>query len=124
MALGVVLWGLHMGLTQGLLATLVADAAPAELRCTAYGMFNLMTGLALLAASVIAGALWDAMGPRGTFLTGAIFTVLAVIVLLMLRRSRNGGALGGLSDRLSRRHGAPCRRYRGHEPRGADCHDS
>jgi MFS family permease len=91
-AMGVALWGLHMGLTQGLLATLVADAAPAELRGTAYGMFNLMTGVALLAASVIAGGLWDAIGPRGTFLAGAVFTVLAVIGLLMLRRSRNRGA--------------------------------
>jgi MFS family permease len=69
-AIGVVLWGLHMGLTQGLLATLVADTAPAELRGTAYGMFNLATGIALLAASVIAGSLWDAVGPKGTFLAG------------------------------------------------------
>jgi MFS family permease len=94
-ALGVILWGLHMGLTQGLLATLVADAAPPELRGTAYGMFNLMTGLALLAASVIAGGLWDAKGPRGTFLAGAAFTALAVIGLLTLRRSRSGGVQGG-----------------------------
>ena len=73
-AAGVILWGLHMGLTQGLLATLVADTAPAELRGTAYGMFNLLTGLALLAASIIAGALWDLVGPKGTFLAGAAFT--------------------------------------------------
>ena len=66
-AMGVILWGLHMGLTQGLLATLVADTAPAELRGTAYGMFNLLTGLALLAASVIAGTLWDASGRRALF---------------------------------------------------------
>jgi MFS family permease len=85
-AVGVVLWGLHMGLTQGLLATLVADSAPPELRGTAYGMFNLTTGLALLAASVIAGALWDAVGPRGTFLAGAAFTALAVVGLLFVRR--------------------------------------
>jgi MFS family permease len=86
-AMGVILWGLHMGLTQGLLATLVADAAPAELRGTAYGMFNLMTGLALLAASVLAGALWDAIGPKGTFLAGAAFTALAIAGLLALRRN-------------------------------------
>lgn len=85
-AIGVVFWGLHMGLTQGLLATLVADTAPAELRGTAYGMFNLMTGLALLAASVIAGGLWDVIGPESTFLAGAIFTALAVIGLLTMRR--------------------------------------
>ena len=86
-ALGVVLWGLHMGLTQGLLATLVADTAPAELRGTAYGMFNLMTGLALLAASIIAGALWDIIGPQGTFLAGAAFTSVAIAGLLVLRRN-------------------------------------
>jgi MFS family permease len=90
--LGVVLWGLHMGLTQGLLATLVADTAPAELRGTAYGVFNLTTGLALLAASVIAGGLWDAVGPEGTFLAGAAFTALAVAGLLALRGS---GVAGG-----------------------------
>ncbi len=90
-ALGVVLWGLHMGLTQGLLATLVADTAPAELRGTAYGMFNLITGLALLAASVIAGALWDATGPRGTFLAGAVFTAVAIGGLITLRRNGYSG---------------------------------
>ena len=87
-AIGVILWGLHMGLTQGLLATLVADTAPAELRGTAYGMFNLLTGLALLAASIIAGALWDVVGPKGTFLAGAVFTALAVAGLLTVRRPR------------------------------------
>ena len=91
-AVGVILWGLHMGLTQGLLATLVADTAPAELRGTAYGMFNLLTGLALLAASVIAGALWDAIGPKGTFFAGAAFSALAVGGLLTVRRPATGGA--------------------------------
>jgi MFS family permease len=90
-ACGVILWGLHMGLTQGLLATLVADTAPAELRGTAYGMFNLMTGLALLAASVIAGALWDVAGPKGTFLAGAAFTAVAILGLLTLRRNGYAG---------------------------------
>jgi MFS family permease len=84
--LGVVLWGLHMGFTQGLLATLVADAAPADLRGTAFGMFNLLTGLALLAASVIAGELWDVVGPAGTFLSGAVFSVLALLGLGLVRR--------------------------------------
>lgn len=92
-ALGVILWGLHMGLTQGLLATLVADTVPAELRGTAYGMLNLMTGLALLAASVIAGALWDAIGPKGTFFAGAAFATISVAGLVALRRhSLAGGA--------------------------------
>jgi MFS family permease len=83
---GVALWGLHMGFTQGLLAALVADAAPPELRGTAFGMFNLLTGIALLAASVIAGALWDAIGPQGTFIAGAVFTLLALAGLLALGR--------------------------------------
>ncbi|HLL26824.1 MAG TPA: MFS transporter [Xanthobacteraceae bacterium] len=84
-AIGVALWGLHMGFTQGLLAALVADSAPPELRGTAFGMFNLMSGLALLAASIIAGALWDAAGPQGTFFAGAAFTALALLGLFVIR---------------------------------------
>ena len=85
-ALGVVLWGLHMGFTQGLLATLIADTAPAELRGTAYGVFNLLGGLALLAASVGAGALWDNLGPMAPFLAGAGLTGLALVGLWLVRR--------------------------------------
>ena len=85
LAAGVALWGLHMGLTQGLLASLVADTSPAPLRGTAFGMFNLLTGLATLVASVIAGALWDRIGPAGTFLAGALFTAAALLTLLPLR---------------------------------------
>jgi|tagenome__1003787_1003787.scaffolds.fasta_scaffold20981384_2 MFS family permease len=88
--LGAALWGLHMGLTQGLLATLVADTAPGELRGTAFGMFNLVTGLAMLAASVIAGGLWDAVGPQGTFFAGAVFTAAAIAALPLLRRRLGG----------------------------------
>ncbi|NVN87359.1 MAG: MFS transporter [Rhodopseudomonas sp.] len=84
-AIGVVLWGLHMGLTQGLLATLVADTSPPELRGTAYGFFNLAGGLAMLAASVTAGALWDIAGPQGTFLAGAGFALLSLAGLLMVQ---------------------------------------
>ena len=84
-ALGVVLWGLHMGFTQGLLATLVADTSPPELRGTAYGLFNLLGGFATLAASVIAGSLWDAGGAKVAFLTGACFTLIALIGLLTIR---------------------------------------
>ncbi|MER8420700.1 MFS transporter [Mesorhizobium sp. M1329] len=94
LVLGVVLWGLHMGFTQGLLATLIADAAPAELRGTAFGMFNLVTGVALLIASVVAGALWDAMGPQGTFLAGAVFTVLTLVGLLPVRARLGKRAVG------------------------------
>ena len=92
-AIGVALWGLHMGFTQGLLATLVADAAPAELRGTAFGVFNLVSGVVLLLASVIAGGLWDIAGPEGTFLAGAAFATLALLGLLLIRgrlvRARN-----------------------------------
>ena len=90
LALGVTLWGLHMGLTQGLLAALVADTAPAELRGTAYGFFNLLGGVAMLAASVIAGALWDIAGPQVTFLAGAGFALVALAGLLMVH-----GQIGG-----------------------------
>ncbi len=85
-ALGVALWGLHMGLTQGLLAALVADTAPAELRGTAYGFFNLVVGLAMLAASIIAGSLWDIAGPQMTFLAGAGFALVALAGLLTVHR--------------------------------------
>ena len=84
--IGVALWGLHMGLTQGLLSALVADAAPANLRGTAFGVFNLVSGLAMLLASVIAGGLWDWVGPDGTFLAGALFTAIALVVLPFAHR--------------------------------------
>jgi MFS family permease len=83
-AIGVALWGLHMGFTQGLFAALVADAAPPELRGTAFGYFNLLTGVAMLAASVIAGALWDAYGPEGAFLAGLVFALVALLGLLTM----------------------------------------
>jgi len=75
---GTALWGLHMGLTQGLLAALIADVTPADLRGTAFGIFSFISGLMLLAASVIAGMLWDAIGPAATFLAGAAFTAIAL----------------------------------------------
>jgi MFS family permease len=75
---GAALWGLHMALTQGLLAKLVADAAPIDLRGSAFGAFNLISGIAALGASVIAGALWSAFGPEATFLASAGFAVTAV----------------------------------------------
>ena len=78
---GVSLWGVHMGITQGLLATMVADTAPADLRGTAFGMFNLTSGVAMLVASVLAGLLWDAFGPSSTFYAGACFCALAIVAL-------------------------------------------
>jgi MFS family permease len=79
---GAALWGLHMGLTQGLLAALVAAASPADLRGSAFGVFNLASGIALLIASALAGWLWDAYGPRFTFYAGAVFTAVALVALL------------------------------------------
>ncbi len=86
---GAALWGLHMGLTQGLFAKLVADTAPAELRGTAFGIFNVASGVALLLASVIAGALWGAIGPAATFIAGAVFasvTALGIVIYGARRR--------------------------------------
>ncbi len=82
--IGVALWGLHMGFTQGLLATLVADASPPELRGTAFGLFNLVSGTALLLASVMAGSLWDAYGPQATFLAGTCFAALSLCGFLLV----------------------------------------
>jgi MFS family permease len=78
---GIALWGLHMALTQGLLATMVADTAPAELRGTAFGVFNLASGVAMLVASGLAGALWDRLGGASTFVAGAIIAAVALALL-------------------------------------------
>ena len=78
---GVALWGVHMGITQGLLATMVADAAPADLRGTAFGFFSLVSCLAMLLASVLAGLFWDRLGASSTFYLGATFCVLALMGL-------------------------------------------
>lgn len=78
---GVALWGVHMGMTQGLLATMVADTAPADLRGTAFGFFNLVSGLAMLIASAVAGLLWDRLGASFTFYAGAVFSGLALLGL-------------------------------------------
>ena len=82
---GVLFWGLHLGLTQGLLSALVADAAPPTLRGTAFGIYNLVSGLALLAASVIAGGLWEKLGPQTTFLAGTGFAIVAAGGLMFVR---------------------------------------
>jgi MFS family permease len=76
---GVVLWGLHLAMTQGLLAAMIADTAPADLRGTAYGFFNLASGLAMLLASVLAGLLWDGLGASFTFIAGGVFALLALL---------------------------------------------
>jgi len=83
---GISLWGLHLGITQGLLATMVADTAPEDLRGTAYGFFNLVGGLAMLIASTLAGLLWDRLGASFTFIAGAGFCLLALISLVAAPR--------------------------------------
>jgi MFS family permease len=83
---GVALWGIHMGMTQGLLATMVAEAAPADLRGTAFGFFNLVSGVAMLVASALAGLLWDSYGAASTFIAGAGFCVLTLVVLALHRQ--------------------------------------
>lgn len=83
MLLGVALWGIHMGITQGLLATMVADTAPPDLLGTAYGVFNLASGVAMLIASGLAGWLWDRHGAEATFLAGAAFCLLALAGLVL-----------------------------------------
>jgi MFS family permease len=96
---GAALWGLHMAFTQGLLSKLVADAAPVALRGTAFGVFNLVSGGALLLASVIAGALWGILGAPATFVAGAAFAAAAAAGLLAYRTRphpvRHGSADGG-----------------------------
>jgi sugar phosphate permease len=91
--LGAGLWGLHMALTQGTLTKLVADAAPADLRGTGFGFFNLVTGISTLFASLIAGALWSRSGPSATFLTGAVFAGTAALGVMayfyILNKPRN-----------------------------------
>jgi len=86
LGVGVVLWGLHMGMTQGLLAAMVADTAPADLRGTAFGFFNLLSGMAMLASSAIAGLLWDRIGSAFTFYAGAGFAALTLGALGVLRQ--------------------------------------
>jgi MFS family permease len=81
---GVMLWGFHMGMTQGLLARMVVDASPADLRGTAFGFFNLMTGIAMLIASVLAGYVWDGLGAAYTFYVGAGISALALVGLSAL----------------------------------------
>ena len=91
--IGAALWGLHMALTQGLLAALVAATAPADLRGTAFGLFNLASGVALLIASSLAGFLWQSIGPAATFIAGAVFTAIAWAALWTVRATRRLPAL-------------------------------
>ena len=92
--IGAAFWGLHMAATQGLLSKLIADTAPGELRGTAFGIYYLVSGVALLLASVIAGALWSAFGASATFIAGAVFSALAALGLLLFRPGTDGAAPG------------------------------
>ena len=94
MLIGVTLWGVHMGMTQGLLAAMVADTAPADLRGTAFGFFNLVSGVALLVASVIAGLLWDRLGASWTFYAGAGFSVVAMVGVWFRSERQGAGGRG------------------------------
>ena len=88
--LGIGLWGLHMGLTQGVLAALISATAPDRLRGTGFGLFGLITGLASLLASVLAGLLWDRIGAQATFLAGAAFAAAAFVAFLLVNRDPSG----------------------------------
>lgn len=80
---GAALWGLHMGFSQGILAAMVADTTPKNMKGTAFGIFNLASGVCMLLASVLAGWLWQSWGPSATFLAGAVFAVIALLALGM-----------------------------------------
>lgn len=82
---GVVFWGVHMGMTQGLMSALIAHCAPDDLRATAFGFFNLISGIALLCASMIAGLLWQNFGSSFTFYTGALFAIITLIGLISFK---------------------------------------
>ncbi len=86
---GVALWGLHMGLTQGLLSAMVADIAPTDMRGTAFGVFSLISGVVVLIASVLAGYLWDTQGSWATFMAGAAFTAVAMMLFPFIRTAKN-----------------------------------
>ena len=90
--LGVAIWGLHMGMTQGILSAMVADTAPSHMRGTAFGVFNLMNGVGVLMASFAAGALWQRFGPSATFEWGCFLTVLGIILSVPLMRNRGDSA--------------------------------
>lgn len=95
MMLGVGVWGLHMGFSQGILASLVADTAPMELKGTAFGIYNLVSGACMLIASVLAGGIWQTMGSENTFLMGALLAATALLLLfgsprILQRPSKDG----------------------------------
>jgi MFS family permease len=87
-ALGIALWGIHLALTQGLLATLIADAAPASLRGTAFGLFNLASGVAMLIGNMLTGWIWDMSGAESAFLLSTVTAAALLLALPWVRPSR------------------------------------
>lgn|SRR5574338_40900 len=92
---GITCWGLHMGMTQGLLATMVADTAPADLRGSAFGFFNLVSGLTMMFASGLAGLIWDHLGAGQTFIAGALFSAIALLGVLFRWEAHTSNAPSG-----------------------------
>lgn len=92
---GVALWGLHMGLTQGVLAAMVAATSPAHLRGSGFGIFNLISGVMMLVASVVAGALWQHVNPAATFVTGGALCAICLVGLAWVHPMRPSGAVPG-----------------------------
>ena len=88
LGLGVLLWGAHMALTQGIFARMIADSAPAELRATSFGAFYFASGIATLLASFGAGIIWDRSGASATFIAGAGVAALALVMLTLLPKDR------------------------------------
>ncbi|MDY7560686.1 MFS transporter [Pseudomonas sp. 10B1] len=97
MMLGVALWGLHMGFSQGILASMVADKTPGKLKGTAFGIFNLVSGVCMLIASVLAGWLWQSLGSESTFLMGALLAATALVLLLVKKQSFHQAKSGEVS---------------------------
>jgi len=89
---GAALWGLHMGLTQGLLSALVADATTPQLRGTAFGVFGLICGGAILLASLLAGWLWQHYGPVAAFSSGAMIAALSLVGFFWINSEEKAGS--------------------------------
>ncbi|OLL27253.1 MFS transporter [Burkholderia sp. SRS-W-2-2016] len=89
---GVAVWGLHMGFTQGVVTALIAEAAPPTLRGTAFGVFNLACGLCMIVGSTLAGWLWDRFGSPTTFVAGAALAVVPLVLCLLAPRQTPSSA--------------------------------
>jgi MFS family permease len=88
LTVGILLWGAHMALTQGIFARMIADVAPDHLRATSFGAFYFVTGIGTLLASIAAGFIWDRDGAAMTFLAGAGAAAVALAMLSLLAETR------------------------------------